>query len=216
MLVAVLALVVAATGAGYAAATIGTNDIKDGAVTSAKVKDGNLKATDLVKEQKYQRVSAGGPPNFASGGQGDCIWQDARSLIPTLAKVGYRTDRFGMVHLSGVAIASNGAGGDGLCDYTGEAEDGIVFKLPKNVRPASTQIRTTGATGGVIITGKALVSPGTNLPAGVVYLSGSPSGGALPDGIVYEPAGSPVVGRPTTSGKLTPQGARLLQRLVRR
>lgn len=44
---ATLALVVALGGTGYAAATIGTADIKNNAVTSAKIKDKNVKTADL-------------------------------------------------------------------------------------------------------------------------------------------------------------------------
>ena len=47
--VATLALVVAATGgvAAYAGAQIGTSDIKNNAVTSTKIKNGNVKTADL-------------------------------------------------------------------------------------------------------------------------------------------------------------------------
>ena len=99
---------------------------------------------------------------------------------------------------------------------SGEPEDGIIFKLPKSARPAKTQIRTQGSSGGVIVTGKPLFSPGTNLPGGVVYFSGSPGGGVLLDGITYEAAGSPVFGRVANSGKVTPQGARILRHLLQR
>ncbi len=46
-MVATLALVLAASGAGYAAGKIGTRDLVDSAVTSAKVKDGTLQPADL-------------------------------------------------------------------------------------------------------------------------------------------------------------------------
>ncbi|GAB6986314.1 hypothetical protein JCM10369A_28380 [Nocardioides pyridinolyticus] len=42
-----MALVLAASGAGYAAATIGTRDIKDDAITSAKIRDGAVALADL-------------------------------------------------------------------------------------------------------------------------------------------------------------------------
>lgn len=44
---ATLALVVALGGTGYAAATIGTNDLKNNAVTSAKIKNGNVTPKDI-------------------------------------------------------------------------------------------------------------------------------------------------------------------------
>lgn len=44
---ATLALVVALGGTGYAVGTIGTNDLKPNAVTSAKIKNGHVKAPDI-------------------------------------------------------------------------------------------------------------------------------------------------------------------------
>jgi hypothetical protein len=211
LLVAVLALVVAATGAGYAAATIGTNDIKDDAVTSAKVKDGSLKAADLVKESKYKAVTAAGAPNFSDGGQGDCLWQDGATELPGIAKTGFRKDRFGTVHLSGIPFVADGAGGDANCDSAGEPEDGIIFKLPKDYRPAKTQLLVAGTAGLIVITGKALVSPGTFVPAGSVYVAGLSGGGVPLDGITYETKSANVFARTTTSSKVSPQGRELLR-----
>jgi hypothetical protein len=58
---ATLALVVALGGTGYAAATIGTSDIKDNAVTSAKIKNSNVKTRDIrnnaVKSAKVKDYS---------------------------------------------------------------------------------------------------------------------------------------------------------------
>lgn len=48
LVVSVLALVVATGGTSYAAATIGTNDIQNQAVTSAKIKTGNLVSHDIL------------------------------------------------------------------------------------------------------------------------------------------------------------------------
>jgi hypothetical protein len=47
MLVACLALVLSLGGVGYAAATIGTKDIRNDAITSAKIKDGAVRPADL-------------------------------------------------------------------------------------------------------------------------------------------------------------------------
>ena len=211
LLVAVLALVVAATGAGYAAATIGTNDIKDDAVTSAKVKDGSLKAADLVKESKYKAVGSAGAPKFSDGGQGDCVWQNGSLQLPGVAKTSFRKDRFGTVHLAGLPFFADGPGGDANCDASGEPEDGLIFKLPKDFRPAKTQLRVMGSSGLLVITGKALASPGIFVPAGSVYISGSSGGGVLLDGITYEAKSANVFARTTSSSKVGPQGRALLR-----
>lgn len=48
LLVSALALVVASSGAGYAAGMIGTAQIKNGAVTSAKIKDQTILVRDVA------------------------------------------------------------------------------------------------------------------------------------------------------------------------
>lgn len=215
LLVAVLALVVAATGAGYAAATIGTNDIKNDAVTSPKVKDGTLKAADMVKEGKYKAVAAAGAPNFTDGGQGDCVWQDGSTEIPGIARTSFRKDRFGTVHLAGIPFVANGAGGDASCNSNTESEDGIIFTLPKDFRPARTTLRVIGGTYTLVIAGKALVVPGASVPAGAVYISGLTGGGVPLDGITFESKSADAFGRTTTTTKAGPQARALLRSILR-
>ncbi|UMG91760.1 hypothetical protein [Nocardioides sp. TF02-7] len=214
MLVAVLALVVAAAGAGYAAGKIGTKDLKNNAVTSAKVKNGSLKATDLVREGKFKYVGKSGAPAFRTGGEGDCVWQLGSSLVPGLGRPGFRKDRFGTVHLAGVAAPADGGGGDGVCDSgaVGETEDAVAFVLPGPFRPARTQLLPIGTTGGILVVGRnGLAAPGLSLPPGAVAALGTGSPLIL-DGISYLPAGSKLVaGR--TADRLSPQGRRLLERL---
>ena len=221
MTVAVSALVLAGAGAGYSAAQIGTKDIKNNAVTSAKiqknavtgakVKNGSLTAADLVKEKKPTRFGAAGGPAFSNGGQGDCVWQSASVVLPGVGAPSYRVDRFGTVHLSGVAVGGNGAGGDATCDYNSEAEDGIVTILPAAVRPATIQVRPIGSSSeGMIIVGN---TPIMGLPKGAVYWKGPPTFGALLDGISYLPAGSPLAARTATRSHLSPEGRVLLRHL---
>src|SRR4051794_17953973 len=45
--IATLALFVALSGVGYAAATIGTRDIKNGAVTSKKIRNNTVRSRDI-------------------------------------------------------------------------------------------------------------------------------------------------------------------------
>ena len=72
MVVAIIALVVAATGTAFAAATITTNDIVNGAVSSKKVKDRSLKSKDLSNQAKRQLAGPAGPqgPAGPAGPQG--------------------------------------------------------------------------------------------------------------------------------------------------
>jgi hypothetical protein len=50
MVVALIALFVALGGVGYAAATIGTNDIKNGAVTSKKIRNRTIRNFDVRRQ----------------------------------------------------------------------------------------------------------------------------------------------------------------------
>lgn len=101
---ATLALVVALGGTSYAAATIGTSDIKKNAVTSAKIKNKNVKTVDLknnaVKSNKIKddAVKAKDVADIQMQGlaliNGWVPWDADRG-----AKYGKSAD--GVVHLSG-------------------------------------------------------------------------------------------------------------------
>ncbi|WP_141015408.1 hypothetical protein [Nocardioides sambongensis] len=213
MAMAILALVVAAAGTGYAAATIGTKDIKNGAVTSAKVKDASLQAADLVKESKFRYIGRPGAPAFRDGGQGDCVWRSAAAVISGIQPPAFRKDRFGTIHLVGVVIGADGPGGDASCDGATESEDPVIFVLPQAYRPARTLIRPVGPDGSIIVVGPSgLFAPGATLPPGAVAWAGDPEFGALLDGISYQPAGSRLVAGGPVS-RTTPQGRRILERL---
>lgn len=207
--VALLALVVSAAGAGYAAGKIGTKDIKDNAVTTAKIKNGTVGLKDLVKQEKQKK------PVLGTGGEGDCLWQSGAAQIPGLGSPAYRKDRFGVVHLSGVAIGSDAGGGDGACDSSdpGQSADAIAFILPKAYMPAQTQIIGGAGSGGTLVVGRlGLVSPGISLPPGAVAsLTGGSGGAVILDGVSYEPVGSSVVvAKGAASGRVTGALARQL------
>jgi hypothetical protein len=205
--ISLLALVAAAAGAGYAAATIGTAQLKDNAVTAPKisknavttkkikknavttkkVKNGSLSAADMVAEEKQVA------PALSNGGEGDCVWQGLGALVSGVGLPTYRKDRFGTVHLDGGATAVDGAGGDANCDPSGpgQSADAIAFILPAAYMPAKTQL--FGGVGGLaIVAGPAGTTFSGNAfpPGAVVGVSGSL---ILLDGLSYEPVGSPIV-----------------------
>lgn len=205
LVVALLALVASAAGVGYAAGQIGTNDlannavtapkikknavtekkIKKNAVTSKRVKDGTLVAADLVA-QEAQKLAA-----LGNGGEGDCVWQSGATLIPGLSAPTYRKDRFGTVHLTGIAIPSNGAGGDASCNESdpGQVSDGIAFTFPAGYVPAKTMLLVAASTQMILVGPQGLTSGSITLPPGAVY---APDGAIL-DNVSFEPAGSSVV-----------------------
>jgi hypothetical protein len=216
LVLALLALVVSAAGAGYAAGQIGTNDlannavtakkiknnavtakkIKKNAVSAKKIKDGSLTPADLAPQEAQTK------PTLGNGGEGDCIWQSADALIPGIGAPTYRKDRNNRVLLTGMAIVSDGAGGDGNCDPNdpGQVSDGIIFTLPAGYMPAKTQYLISLA-GEVLIAGpQGFNASGISLPPGAVF---SPDI-ALLDNIEFDPAGSSVVVAKTkASGRWT-------------
>ncbi len=69
LVVACIALFVSLGGVGYAAATIGTSDIKNGAVTGKKIKDRTITAKDINPNTVTALKGANGTPG-APGAQG--------------------------------------------------------------------------------------------------------------------------------------------------
>jgi hypothetical protein len=208
LLVAILALVISAAGVGYAAGQIGTKQIKNKAITAKKIKnnaittkkikkdavtgdkvaDGSLTAADLVRGEKQRLATLG------NGGEGDCAWQSAGAVIPTLGAPTFRKDPFGTVHLSGIALGNDAAGGDASCDSgdPGQSADAIVFTLPAGYVPVSTRFFGNFTDGLVIVTGAQGLTIGTlTLPPGAVASTPN-SDPILLDGISFEPAGSSV------------------------
>ena len=226
LLASVFALVLAGAGIGYSASLIGTSDIKNNAVTSAKIKDGTIKKADLVKEAKYK------VPTLGNGGQGDCVWTDLSSELPSLPKVSYRVDRFGTTHLLGIIQPNDvAANGDGECgNSTGdEAErfaDLTAFRLPKSARPAVTVLQivpgNSGDPIGLVIPGRhGLAVPGatpsdppTILPWGAVIGTGSAGNAMFLNGVTFETAKVGVAG-PVSSKSPKPRELRTLLGLSR-
>lgn len=212
MVIAILALVLAGAGAGYSAATIGTSDIQNNAVTGKKVKNGSLKAVDLAKEKKYTS------PTLGNGGDNDCLWSDVSvTALPGLRKVAYRTDRFGTTHLSGIAIQQDGPGGDAACGGMDAVVDYTIFTLPEGSRPAASLYMVT-STGNLMLVpgpGGLDLGGGTIIPSGAVLCSslGDP---CFLDGISFETARAKVTPRGTTTRPISAEGRELLRQLLER
>ncbi|WP_203338701.1 hypothetical protein [Nocardioides limicola] len=178
-----------------------TKKLKKNAVKTSRIANGAVTTAKLTREEKYRRVGTSGNPAFGNGGQGDCIWQTGANIIAGVGHPSFRVDRFGYVHLSGVAGATDGGGGDGVCDPgdPGEAADGIAFTLPTGYRPATPQIYPVGDATVIVVGTSSFTVPGLGtLPAGTVY-SSNPQFGLPLDGITFERAGSPVLSRQPAS-----------------
>jgi hypothetical protein len=161
--------------------SVGSGEIADGAVGSAEVADGSLQTGDLAASEPLQGVGNAGQPAFGNGGDGDCGWVDNNGFLGGMP-VTYFKDRDGVVHLSGVAAAANGPGGDGACDSSGGTDELLndfrIFTLPSGYRPPRPiQIVTSslGAFRVLVIGGETDLAVGAQtFPAGaVIEVTGS-------------------------------------------
>lgn len=178
--IASIALFAALGGGAYAASKITSNDIAKNAVLSEHIKRGQVKAADLSKPEAYHLVGNAGQPDFRNGGQGDCLWVNLNSILPpgvtpnAFDPVAFYKDPYGVVHLTGAAIAVPGPSGDGACN---ESDDTIVYRLPPAYRPARVQtlsvIGSSGPGFQLLVTGKRGLSiGGSSIPAGAVVSVG--------------------------------------------
>ena len=121
-----------------AGGAVGAGAIAPGAIGSAEVVDGSLQPSDLAAPEPLQVVGSAGQPAFGNGGDGDCSWLDNNGNIGGMP-VAFFKDRDGVVHLSGVAAAVNGSGGDAACDNSGGNDELLndfrIFTLPPGYRP---------------------------------------------------------------------------------
>jgi hypothetical protein len=179
-----LALALSLTPAMASHLNVKASDIAKNAVTTPKIKNKAVTGKKMANLEGRTNVRQA---QFSNGGQGDCIWQGANTLNPSLGRPHYYKDHLGIVHLGGIAIASDGAGGDGTCALATETEDGIVFRLPQAYRPLSTELHGVSGDITMIVVGKTALDAGTIvLPAGTVFSSSSfdPPQAAL-DGITF-------------------------------
>ena len=190
----------AVTGKKIAKETIKSANLKDGvAVTGADVAAGSLPVDRLPADEELHVVGDPGEPQFRNGGQGDCIWRDGGG--PGVNPVGFRIDRFGTVHLTGVAQAvDGGAGPDGICGTPlpigDEVEDGLILTLPPAYRPANGEVRVRNTGASVLIAGTQALGFGTGvIPPGTIFTQGGATT-ALLDGIEFPAASAALI--PTT------------------
>jgi hypothetical protein len=142
LVISLIALFVSISGIGYAAATIGTNDIKNGAVTTkklhkkavttrkikngavngTKVKDHSLTGADIAPPEPYHEIGAAGEPPFQNG---------AQNFGQGFSTAGFFIDNEGVVHLKGTVTASR---------------DTVIFTLPPGYRPTQELFISTLAT----------------------------------------------------------------------
>jgi hypothetical protein len=159
LVIALIALFVSIGGVGYAAATIGTNDIKNGAVTAkklhknavastkiqfgavngTKVEDHSLTGADLRRPEPYHEIGAAGEPRFQNG---------AHNFGDGFSTAGFFVDREGIVHLKGTVTATR---------------DTVIFNLPPGYRPNQELFIPTLAT---VSSGRLFINPNGDVEVG--------------------------------------------------
>lgn len=195
MAVAVIALIMAMAGTGYAAfklpkKSVGTAQLKAKAVTNAKIKNGtitgkklNLKKLGVVPEATHASVadSAGTvPPNAVHlvGAAGEPPFLNGFSnlvSIPevsafTLTPVSFLKDHDNIVHLEGVVKLPESEGSP------------VVFQLPPGYRPPAGTIVEMELNEAIIAAvGSNVVSEGTDLSGDVIV---SYAGEGKPYGVI--------------------------------
>lgn len=207
--IALGALLAGTAGALPGSNSIDRNDVQRNAITSKHIKNGQVKPVDLAKPERWRVVGASGQPAFSNGGEGDCVWAHGLEGVEGAAPVSFRKDALGRVQLRGLASATDGPGGDGVCDEDapGEAEDGIVFVLPAGYRPQHLDLSLLGNAAVIVPSGGAVIGDNA-LPGGaVVGLISAPGPVAFLDGGSFDPArsGSAIKARTTADlGGLVP------------
>jgi hypothetical protein len=159
LVISLIALFISIGGVGYAAATIGTNDIANravtakklhknavattkiqaGAVNGAKVEDHSLTGADLTPAEPYHEIGAAGEPRFQNG---------AHNFGDGFSTAGFFIDHEHIVHLKGTVTATR---------------DTVIFNLPPGYRPGQELFIPTIATGNA---GRLFISPNGDVEVG--------------------------------------------------
>lgn len=167
-------------------------DIKANAVNSKRVADGSLTAADMVAEEPVHVIGAPGEPTFRNGGDGDCVWYDVSTSpeVDGWAPVGFRKDRFGYVHLSGVFAGDDAPDGDGQCGGPADTLDDLhAFTLPPGYQPAKTAVFPVGNGSVMIVGAGGAVMPTGTLEPGAIMVT-DPTFGVGGDAITFPAAGT--------------------------
>src|SRR5919197_3621150 len=142
LVISLIALFVSISGIGYAAATIGTSDIKSGAVTSSKlhkravttkkikddavngskVENHSITGLDIKAPQPYREIGSAGKPKFKNG---------AQNFGEGFSTAAFFIDHEGIVHLKGTVTATRNT---------------VIFTLPPKYRPSQELFISTVAT----------------------------------------------------------------------
>jgi hypothetical protein len=187
MIIAIVALVLAMVGTGYAAVSlpkksVGTAQLKAKAVTNAKIKNGTITGKKLklktigtvpnaahasvadlansVPPSAIHPVGAAGEPQFLSGSSN--LGASGPLLLPG---VSFLKDRDNIVHLEGIANSGEGA-----------PFPGALFQLPPGFRPPSGAVVIGNTNEGTyIIAGSNVVIEGKDISGLVITEAGEPA-----------------------------------------
>ena len=209
-----LAVALSLTPAMASHLNVKSSDIAKNAVTTPKIKNKAVSGPKMANLEPRKNVTLA---QFSDGGEGDCEWHLGSETIPGLERPHYYKDHLGIVHVGGIAMADDDAGGDGACAGSTEPEDGIVFRLPSAYRPQRAEIFSTAGESTTFVVGRTALDTGSGgviLPAGAVLVQAAfdPPTAAL-DGITFRSAAAGGVSSLKTA-PLGREGRILLRRLL--
>ena len=131
------------TASKLAAGAVSGSSLVDGSIGGSKIMSGSIDATDLVPNEPWRVVGDGANAPFAA------LW--GSSSLGLYDPLAYRKDRFGVVHLRGVAWRGSDSG-----------IGSTVFTLPAEYRPLRHHLfasaSSSGGRIGVDSTGQVWVS----------------------------------------------------------
>jgi hypothetical protein len=141
LVVSLIALFVALGGTSYAAITalpansVGTTQLKNNAVTGAKIKDGTVAAADISSSAAGTVKVVGGPGAPVYQGP----WASAALDLSGDDGVKFYKDAFGVVHLqgsatTGIVVLNRRSASQ---DTSGVISTSTIFTLPIDYRPAA-------------------------------------------------------------------------------
>jgi hypothetical protein len=134
MVVALIALFVALGGVGYAAATIGSAEVKNNSLRTQDIRNRTIRGKDVrnntlaakqIKDPRFHDVGQPGEPGFQNGAANYLPRDGNGQPRDIYSRAGFLKDSEGFVHLKGTVTVA----------LTQAQSTKVIFTLPRGHRP---------------------------------------------------------------------------------